>query len=133
MTALSVTENRPLEERREQDRVHTGLTVEILGPREDGVTFSGALLNVSHAGLGLRVDRRVELLVLWAGETTSTRTVDIRFGLPSKNSLVLVEARCRVVWSRDTGEGRSCMGLEVLEFHGDGEREVRKFLAARVP
>ncbi len=133
MKAVGVTESRFPEERREQERVHTGLTVEILGPREDGVTFSGTLLNLSHAGLGLRLDRRAELLVLWAGETKSKHTVDIRFGLPSGSSLVPVEARCRVAWSKDVGEGRSCMGLEVMEFRGNGERELEAFLAARIP
>ena len=124
---------RPDGERRVEDRVVTGFTVEIRGPREDGETFSGTVLNLSHAGLALRLDRRMELHVPWAGETESTRGVDVRFGLPLRSTLVPVEARCRVAWSKDVGDGRSCLGLEVLEFHGNSRQELEQFLAARAP
>ena len=133
MKSVNASAGSPAEGLRQQDRAKTSLTLEILAPHEDGVTFSAALLNLCHAGLGLRLDRRVELMVLWAGQTGSSHAIDVRFGLPVGDSLVPVEARCRVVWSKNVEEGRSCMGLDVLEFKGNGQATVDQYLAARLP
>ena len=132
MKMIDVRESRPVADRRRQGRLRTGLTVEIFGPREDGMTFSGTLLNLSHAGLGLRLERRLEQLVLWASETQDTRTVQVRFGLPVAGTLAVVEARCRVVWSKHFTETRSCLGLEVEEFLADGQQDLEQYLTARI-
>ena len=133
MKPVDARQSAPTEGLRQQDRVRTRLTLEILAPHEDGVTLSAALLNLCHAGLGLRLDRRVELMVLWSGQTGTNHTIDVRFGLPLGDSLVAVEARCRVAWSKDVEDGRSCMGLDVIQFEGNGQEIVDKYLSARLP
>ena len=130
MSSAKTTE-APHGEGRGGDRVPTSLAVEIRGARDIRERFSGELLNLSHGGFGLRLERRVELLVRWVHETSSTRTVDVSFRLPYRGLLALVEARCRVVWSTVIGEDHSHMGLEVVEFLGSGEKALEEFLAAQ--
>ncbi len=130
MSPTRATEARNDEDRREQDRRPTSLTVEILGRQNDHETYHGELLNLSHGGLGLRLERRVELRVRWASETRSSRTVDVLFRLPPEITRMPVEARCRVVWSNGLGEDRSYVGLEVVEFLGNGRKALEDFLAA---
>ena len=129
MSPTRATEARNDDDRREQDRRPTSLTVEILGRQNDHETYHGELLNLSHGGLGLRLERRVELRVRWASETRSTRTVDVLFRLPPEIARMPVEARCRVVWSNGLGEDRSYVGLEVVEFLGNGKKALEDFLA----
>ena len=130
MCSAETTEARD-GEGRAVGRVLTSFAVEIRGSRETRDQFSGELLNLSHGGLGLRLERRVELLVRWVHETSSTRTVDVSFRLPHGGLLAVVEARCRVVWSKVIGEEQSHMGLEVVEFLGSGKKALEEFLAAQ--
>ena len=130
MRPTAATEERRDDDRRGQDRRTTSLTVEILGRQNDHETYHGELLNLSHGGLGLRLERRVELRVRWASETRSTRTVDVLFRLPPEVARTPIEARCRVVWSNGLGEDRSYVGLEVVEFLGNGRKALEDFLAA---
>ncbi len=130
MCSAETTEARD-GEGRAVGRVLTSFAVEIRGSRETRDQFSGELLNLSHGGLGLRLERRVELLVRWVHETSSTRTVDVSFRLPHGGILAVVEARCRVVWSKVIGEEQSHMGLEVVEFLGSGKKALEEFLAAQ--
>ncbi len=130
MSPTGATQASRDEDRRGQDRRPTSLTVEILGRQNDHETYSGELLNLSHGGLGLRLDRRVELRVRWASETRSSRTVDVLFRLPPAVARMPIEARCRVVWSNGLGEDRSYVGLEVVEFLGNGRKALEDFLAS---
>ncbi len=130
MCSAETTEARD-GEGRAVGRVLTSFAVEIRGSRETRDQFSGELLNLSHGGLGLRLERRVELLVRWVHETSSTRTVDVSFRLPHGGMFAVVEARCRVVWSKVIGEEQSHMGLEVVEFLGTGKKALEEFLAAQ--
>ena len=127
------TTEAPEGEGRAVSRVPTSFAVEIRGSRDTREQLSGELLNLSHGGLGLRLERRVELLVRWVNETSSTRTVDVTFRLPHRGILAVVEARCRVVWSKVIGEEQSHMGMEVVEFLGSGQKALEDFLAAQAP
>ncbi len=130
MSPKGATEARGDDDRREQDRLTTSLTVEILGRQTEHETYRGELLNLSHGGFGLRLERRVELQVRWASEIRSSRTVDVLFRLPEGAARVPIEARCRVVWSNGLGEDRSYVGLEVVEFLGNGKKALEDFLTA---
>ncbi len=129
MSPNGATKARGDDDRRGQDRLPTSLTVEILGRQTEHETYHGELLNLSHGGFGLRLERRVELQVRWASETRSSRTVDVMFRLPEEAARAPIEARCRVVWSNGLGEDRSYVGLEVVEFLGNGQRALEDFLA----
>jgi len=118
-------------ERRTRDRVDTDLTVEVLNPYHDGETYAGELLNLSRGGLGLRLDQRMQLRVLWAGQTNPGHTVAVRFRVPIGASVGTIEALCEVVWSKLAGSGRGSMGLQVVEFRADGERMLDDYLASR--
>ena len=130
MSPKGATEARGDDDRRQQGRLTTSLTVEILGRQTEHETYRGELLNLSHGGFGLRLERRVELQVRWASEIRSSRTVDVLFRLPEGAARVPIEARCRVVWSNGLGEDRSYVGLEVVEFLGNGKKALEDFLTA---
>ena len=119
-------------DRRKDERLPTSLTVEIRRQRRDREAFSGEVLDLSLGGLGLQLDRRAELQVRWACQASSSKELDVLLQLPCKTELVPVEARCRVVWTRDAGQERSCMGLEVVEFLGDGQQIIEAFLATHL-
>jgi len=119
--------------RREQDRVDTNLTVEVLNPHDDGETYTGELLNLSRGGLGLRLDQRMQLRVLWAGQTSPGHTVSVRFRLPVGASVMTVEALCEVVWSKMVSNGQGSMGLQVVEFRADAERILEDYFARLQP
>ena len=119
------------EGRRKDDRVSTDLTVEIRRQRRDRAVFLGEVLNLSRGGLGLRLDRGTELQVRWACQTSTSKEVEVLFRLPCNGALIPVEARCRVVWSKDAGQERSRMGLEVIEFLGNGKKALEEFLAVQ--
>ncbi len=131
MSNFDTSEARLFEGRRRQDRVSTDMTIEIRRQRRDLAVFLGEVLNLSRGGLGLRLDRGTELQVRWACQTSSSKEVEVLFRLPCNETLVAVEARCRVVWSKDAGQERSRMGLEVIEFLGNGQKTVEEFLAAQ--
>ncbi len=129
MSTHDATEARLFEDRRKEDRLPTSLTVEIRRQRRDREAFSGEVLDVSRGGLGLSLDRRTELQVRWSCQASSSKEVDVLLHVPNETSSVPVEARCRIVWSRDSGKDRSCMGLEVIEFLGNGRKVMESFLA----
>ena len=132
MSTHDATQASLYEERRKNERLPASLTVEIRRQRRDQEAFSGELLDLSRGGLGLRLDRRAELQVRWACQASSSKELDVLLQLPCKTELVAVEARCRVVWSRDAGQERSCMGLEVIEFLGNGQQVIEDFLATHL-
>ncbi len=132
MSTHDATEARLYEDRRKEERLPTSLTIEIRRQRRDREAFSGEVLDLSRGGLGLRLDRRAELQVRWACQASSSKEVDVLLQLPSETASVPVEARCRVVWSRDAGQDRSCMGLEVIEFLGNGRKAMEDFLATHL-
>ncbi len=131
MCSFETTEARPYEDRRQHRRVLTALIVEIRGQRRGHEVFQGEVLNLSRGGLGLRLNRRTELQVRWACQTSSSKEVEVLFRLPCDETLVPVEARCRLIWSTGVGQERSLMGLEVIEFLGDGQKTVEHFVAAQ--
>lgn len=118
-------------ERRGQDRVDTDLTVEVLNPHDDGDTYTGELLNLSRGGLGLRLDQRMQLRIMWAGQTSPAHTVAVRFRLPVGTSVTTIEALCEVVWSKVASDSRGSMGLRVVEFRADGEQVLEDYFAMR--
>ena len=132
MSTRNATQARPYEDRRKEERLPTSLTVEIRRQRRDRDAFSGEVLDLSRGGLGLRLGRRAELQVRWACQASSSKELDVLLHLPWETTQVLVEARCRVVWSRDAGQDRSCMGLEVIEFLGNGQKAIEDFLDANL-
>ncbi len=132
MSTHDTTEARLFEDRRKEERLPTSLTVEIRRQRRDREAFSGEVLDVSRGGLGLGLDRRTELQVRWACQASASKEIDILLQLPTETTSVPVEARCRIVWSRDAGMDRSCMGLEVIEFLGNGRKVMEDFLATHL-
>ncbi len=132
MSTHDATRAHVYEDRRKDERLPTSLTVEIRRQRRDRQAFCGEVLDLSRGGLGLRLERRAELQVRWACQASSSKELDVLVRLPHESALVPVEARCRVVWSRDAGGGRSCMGLEVIEFLGNGQQTIEDFLATQL-
>ncbi|MDJ0862449.1 MAG: PilZ domain-containing protein [Gammaproteobacteria bacterium] len=132
MSTRDATRAQLYEDRRKDERLPTSLTVEIRRQRRDREAYDGEVLDLSRGGLGLRLDRRAELQVRWACQASSSKELDVLVQLPGEAGSVPVEARCRVVWSRDAGDDRSCMGLEVIEFLGTGQETLEAFLAANL-
>ncbi len=126
----ALRQDRAAAERRRSPRLDTDLTVTVTGP--DGYAVNTHLVNICQGGISIVPDREAGLRILWAHQVSTGRTVDVRFKLPAAGGTrsELVEARCKIIWSKPTTHDGWQLGLRLVDYSSRSAKILENYIAA---
>ncbi len=120
-------------ERRHYPRVATDLPLEVL--TEGGETARGTICNLSMGGVEISCDRGCADRILPSGHQAfpgQPIRAQLRLQLPAADGAVTaVQASGEIVVSRRMSQDEFRVGIHFLNFDGDGEQAVERYVRAR--